>query len=122
MSEEKRILVVDDSLVSRMMIKKGLEDLRPQWNLSEAKDSETALFMVEEQEFDCFSLDFNMPGMNGLELMAKLNDFFPETKKALLTANIQDSIQKKTSSLGGRCINKPISEESIKQLVAYFDE
>ncbi|WP_198264986.1 response regulator [sulfur-oxidizing endosymbiont of Gigantopelta aegis] len=122
MSEAKHVLIVDDSLVSRMMIKKGLQALCPQWQLSEAKNADEALEQTKEHIFDLFSIDFNMPGMDGLELMAELNQNFPEAPKALLTANIQDSIQEKTTALNGRCINKPITEKSIEQLVAYFNE
>lgn len=121
MAASKRVLIIDDSLVSRMMIKKGIEDLCPDWSLLEAKDAENALQVVKDNEFDCFSIDYNMPGMNGLELMAILNQQYPEAKKALLTANIQDAIRDQTLSLGGQCINKPISEATIKQLVSYFN-
>lgn len=122
MSASKRVLIIDDSLVSRMMIKKGIEDVCPSWTLLEAKDGEQALEIINDHEFDCFSIDFNMPGMDGLELMAILNEKFPDTKKALLTANIQDAIRDKTLSLGGQCINKPISEKTIEQLVGYFND
>lgn len=122
MSEAKNVLIIDDSMVSRMMIKKGLQELCPQWHLSEAKNAEQALLFVKQQDVDYFSIDYNMPGMDGLELMAELNQLFPDRKKALLTANIQETIQEKTTSLGGRCINKPITEKSIKQLVAFFNE
>ena len=122
MSASKRVLIIDDSLVSRMMIKKGIEDLCPDWSLLEAKDAENALQVVKDNEFDCFSIDYNMPGMDGLELMGILNQQFPGAKKALLTANIQDAIRDKTLSLGGQCINKPISEATIEQLVSYFND
>ncbi len=118
----KAVLIVDDSMVSRMMIKKGIEDLSPGWTISEAKDGQQALEMAQQNSFDCFSIDYNMPGMNGLELMERLNEQFPQAKKALLTANIQDSVQLKTTALGGCCINKPISDASIEKLVGYFNE
>ena len=122
MSDNKQVLIVDDSLVSRMMIKKGIEDLCPDWQLMEAKSGEEALDIAGNQAFDFFSIDFNMPGMDGLELMQALNEQFPNARKALLTANIQGAIQEKTQALGGRVINKPITEESIQKLVAFFNE
>ena len=123
MSETKRVLIVDDSLVSRMMIKKGVSELCPQWSLAEAKSAEDALLFVKEHDdIDYFSIDYNMPGMDGLSLMAELNQQFPKAKKALLTANIQDVIQEKTDLLNGKCINKPISEKSLEQLVTFFKE
>ena len=122
MSENKQVLIVDDSLVSRMMIKKGIEDLCPDWQLMEAKSGEEALDIAGDKAFDFFSIDFNMPGMDGLELMQALNERFPNARKALLTANIQGAIQEQTQSLGGRVINKPITEESIQKLVDFFNE
>ena len=122
MSDNKQVLIVDDSLVSRMMIKKGIEDLCPDWQLMEAKSGEEALDIASNKAFDFFSIDFNMPGMDGLELMQALNEQFPNARKALLTANIQGAIQEKTQALGGRVINKPITEESIQKLVAFFNE
>jgi|SaaInlStandDraft_4_1057021.scaffolds.fasta_scaffold95908_2 CheY-like chemotaxis protein len=43
----KTILIVDDSRVSRMMIKALLHDLSPGWQVLEAADAEEALKLTD---------------------------------------------------------------------------
>jgi len=119
---DKTILVVDDSRVSRMMVKSMIGELKPGAKIIEAEDAEDALKLLESHSVDYFSVDLNMPGMNGLELIEKLKPDNTNSKFALLTANIQEATHKHCQSLGVACINKPITEESVTQMLEYFYE
>jgi len=115
MTDKKKILVVDDSTVSRMMIKAKLVSLQPELEVLEAKDAHQALEVIQENpDIDYFSIDLNMPGMDGLELIEKLQNQFSSSQIALLTANIQEEIFKRAMKLGAACFNKPITEKVIE--------
>jgi len=58
-----------------------------------------------------------MPGMDGLELGEKLRARFPGAVIALLTANIQQEIQKKAENLGLDFIAKPPTEDKIRDYI-----
>jgi len=120
MPNNKTLMIVDDSKVSRMMISAIIKSTHPEINLLEASNAQEALEICQEKPVDFFSVDFNMPGIDGLELIGKLKTIYPDGRFALLTANIQDAIQQKTQQAGAVCINKPISEASIAKMLEYF--
>ncbi|HWM89313.1 MAG TPA: response regulator [Thermoanaerobaculia bacterium] len=65
-----RILLVDDSMVTREMERRLLEDAG--FHVSAASDAQEALALLGEEPFDCVVTDIEMPGMDGFELTAHL--------------------------------------------------
>ena len=65
-----RVLLVDDSLVTREMERRLLEDAG--FQVSAAGDAVEALGLLSERPFDCVVTDIEMPGMDGFELTAQL--------------------------------------------------
>jgi chemotaxis protein histidine kinase CheA len=65
-----RVLLVDDSLVTREMERRLLEDAG--FHVSAASDAEEALWLLAEESFDCVVTDIEMPRIDGFELTAQL--------------------------------------------------
>ncbi|HEV8581631.1 MAG TPA: response regulator [Thermoanaerobaculia bacterium] len=65
-----RVLLVDDSLVTREMERRLLEDAG--FHVSAAGDAEEALWLLAEESFDCVVTDIEMPRIDGFELTAQL--------------------------------------------------
>ncbi len=63
-----KILIVDDFSTMRRIIKNLLRDLGFN-NTSEADDGNTALPMLKSGDFDFLITDWNMPGMQGIDLL-----------------------------------------------------
>ena len=63
-----KILIVDDFSTMRRIIKNLLRDLGFN-NTSEADDGLTALPMLKSGNFDLLVTDWNMPGMQGIDLL-----------------------------------------------------
>ncbi len=63
-----KILIVDDFSTMRRIIKKLLRDLGFT-NTFDADDGTTALPMLKKGDFDFLVTDWNMPGMNGIDLL-----------------------------------------------------
>jgi len=63
-----KILVVDDFSTMRRIVKNLLRDLGFT-NISEADDGNTALPMLQGGDFDFVVTDWNMPGMQGIDLL-----------------------------------------------------
>ena len=68
MDTNMKILVVDDFSTMRRIIKNLLRDLGFN-NTSEADDGLTALPMLKSGNFDLLVTDWNMPGMQGIDLL-----------------------------------------------------
>ncbi len=63
-----KILIVDDFSTMRRIIKNLLRDLGFN-NTQEADDGQTALPMIKATNFDFIVTDWNMPGMQGIDLL-----------------------------------------------------
>jgi DNA-binding NtrC family response regulator len=88
-----RLLIVDDD-----------EDLRPLlagrfgrlgWEVTQAASGEAALAEVARTPFDVALLDVNLPGIGGIELLARLKEQQPEVEALMLTAHnsIETAVQ-----------------------------
>jgi two-component system chemotaxis response regulator CheY len=68
LNKNMKILVVDDFSTMRRIIKNLLRDLGFT-NIQEADDGSTALPMLKQGGFDFVVTDWNMPGMQGIDLL-----------------------------------------------------
>lgn len=68
MDKNMKILIVDDFSTMRRIIKNLLRDLGFS-NTHEADDGATALPMLKSGDFDFLVTDWNMPGMQGIDLL-----------------------------------------------------
>ena len=75
-----KILVVDDFSTMRRIIKNLLRDLGFN-NTSEADDGLTALPMLKAGKYDLLVTDWNMPGMQGIDLLKAVRADDDETLK-----------------------------------------
>ncbi|WP_218353205.1 chemotaxis response regulator CheY [Alteromonas lipotrueiana] len=71
MDKSMKILVVDDFSTMRRIIKNLLKDLGFS-NIQEADDGSTALPMLQQGDFDFVVTDWNMPGMQGIDLLKNI--------------------------------------------------
>lgn len=68
MDKSMRILIVDDFSTMRRIIKNLLRELGFN-NTDEADDGTTALPMLKSGKYDFLVTDWNMPGMQGIDLL-----------------------------------------------------
>lgn len=68
----KRILVIDDYMVNRRIVKGMLE--KEGCLVDQAGDGETGLNMIREGEYDLVFMDVGMQGMNGNDVTRKLRE------------------------------------------------
>ena len=104
-----------------MMISQIIKNKRPSWNLIEAKNGGEALDLAEANNINYYSIDLNMPGIDGIEVISRLQHKLPASRMILMTANIQDAIKEQATSLGANCIHKPVTEASVDQMLEYYD-
>jgi two-component system chemotaxis response regulator CheY len=68
-----KILVVDDAMVMRNIHKNALVEAKiKEQDIFEAGDGAVALEMAEKDFYDLILVDWNMPGLNGLEFVKRL--------------------------------------------------
>lgn len=69
-AESGRLLIVDDELPNRMILRKMMRGYG--YDVREASDGATALRLAREQRPDLILVDVNMPGMGGFEFCERI--------------------------------------------------
>ena len=108
-----RILIVDDSKLARMVMMSSLRRIRPDWDVVEATSAQEALEATAKGGFDIALVDFNMPGMDGLELISKMRQTDKAIPIAVVSANLQDEIISRARELNAAFVAKPLTDEAL---------
>jgi two-component system, LytTR family, response regulator LytT len=90
------ILIVEDEQHSRKELEYQLAQLEPNANIQSAENAMNAWERLEtadgDEAFDLIFLDIQMPGMNGLELAARISRLQQPPRIVFATANPQHAI------------------------------
>ncbi|QEW05998.1 response regulator [Nitrincola iocasae] len=120
--EDLWVLVVDDSKMSRRYLSRILTSLGVV-NQREAKDGAEALQVLKNQRFDLVITDYNMPNIDGLELVQHIRQYTDQPAvPVLVVTSEQDEeplISFKQVGVTAIC-RKPLSYHSLKQLLKHL--
>src|SRR5205814_781505 len=107
-----KILIVDDSSLSRRIVRGILESAGHE--VTEAADGMAAIDRYSVEKPDLVLLDLVMGGMGGLEVLQKLRESDSEARVIVATADIQTSTREMAAQAGSRgFLNKPIRKEEL---------
>jgi len=113
---EIHLLVVDDdrsncAMVSSLLTKEG-------YQVDVANDGEHALEMVADRPYTLALLDYQMPGMDGVELYRRILEQRPETLGIFLTAyTTLDTVYPAISAGAERVLAKPVNKDELIPLI-----
>lgn len=65
-------MVVDDSIIMRNIVKNTFSEMKVSFQCLEAEDGKQALRVLETNDVTLVFLDWNMPGMDGIEFLKKV--------------------------------------------------
>lgn len=112
-----RVLIVDDTSTSRMLIRDGLEELGVR-NIFFAGDGEQALQFMMTTPAHLVISDFNMPKLDGLGLLKAIRGYNP-TKKVpfiMLTGRGDKEVLENAIKLGvNNFLTKPFTVPALKK-------
>lgn len=109
--DRRKVLHADDSEFLRMMVKDILNSQG--FEVVQAVDGDECMSMLHEEMPDILLLDINMPE-NGLEILAKAKEAYPELPVLMLSAVADDKTVKKTKELGAAgFVAKPFQAEAL---------
>ena len=102
-----RVLVVDDDAHVRLFLQAVLTEIG--YAVTEAENGMDALEKLTRGEFDLLIVDLMMPGMDGEELLQRVQEEYPEVKTMVLTGDNDLGGVQEAGSFGAQSyIRKPI--------------
>ncbi|MEK4342701.1 MULTISPECIES: sigma-54-dependent transcriptional regulator [Brevibacillus] len=110
-----RLLIVDDEPAICASLSFALED---DFDVFTAKDEQTALAVLEQEEIDCVLLDLNLGSTSGLELLPKLKKLRPDLTVIMMTAfgTIESSVAAMKAG-AYHYLTKPLHLDEVKLLI-----
>lgn len=110
---DKKILVVDDALFMRAMLKKVLNEAGFD-QVIEAVDGEEADLVYEKEKPDLVLMDISMPKLNGIEALKRIKKREPEALVIMCSAVGQEAMIIEAMDAGAyEFIVKPFKPEQI---------
>jgi len=111
-----KILVVDDSALSRRISRQILEGANHE--VVEAADGIAALERYFLEHPDLVMLDITMKGMSGFEVLQKLRELDPQAQIIIATADVQKSTRLITDEGGAvGFVTKPLTANEVLSVV-----
>ena len=111
-----KILIVDDSALSRRMMRGILE--QDGHEVVEAQDGLMALEKFSLEQPDLVTLDMTMEGMHGLEVLEEIRKLDPNARVLGASADIQEFTKQLFFEKGGKgFISKPFESERVLNTV-----
>lgn len=112
-----KILIVDDFSTMRRIIKNLLRDLGFN-NTQEADDGMTALPMLKSGNFDFLVTDWNMPGMQGIDLLKEVRKDEKLAKLPVLMVTAEQKreqiVEAAQAGVNGYIV-KPFTAQTLKE-------
>ena len=111
----RRVLVVDDNEAARMLLGRLLDDLT--FDVDSAESGAQALDLLDRavangRPYDALFLDWQMPGMNGIELAQKVGErpYDKPPKLVLVTGYGREEVLRSAEEIGiGNVLVKPVN-------------
>ena len=114
-----RLLIVDDS----EPVRQGLDTLlraTPGWEIcGAAPDGLTAIEMFENLHPHAVILDFQMPGINGLETARRMLEISPDVPIVMLTQHASPSLEEHALKVGIRSV---VSKMDVFSLIGRLEQ
>ncbi len=112
----KKVLVVDDDRVLRLALSRLLAQT---YAVSEAVDGDEALARLSSEVFDLVLLDIGLPGLDGLEVLARLRSNGGQLRVVVMTADdTSESLLRAIRNQALDYIVKPFPPSAILEVAA----
>lgn len=119
-TEDLKVLVVDDSFTARRHISRVLNNLGIE-NITEAKDGKEAVKIIADNFFDLIVTDYNMPQMDGKELVEHIRNQSGQASIPVLMVSSESDENRlaavQQAGVSAIC-DKPFEPDNVKQLLA----
>jgi DNA-binding NarL/FixJ family response regulator len=84
------LLMVDDHTIVREGLKRVLDPIANNWEITEAGTGFQALECLRRRHFDLAIVDLSMPGMSGLELIRRIKSEYPSVGVLVLSMHAEE--------------------------------
>jgi len=112
-----RILIVEDNPVLLKILQSGMRKYENRFVTLTAKDGEEAIEILQNEPISLLVTDLQMPKVDGLTLLAYMNEHHPEIPCVVMSAHGTPQIKEKIARDVLRFIEKPFEIEELVETI-----
>jgi CheY-like chemotaxis protein len=117
-----KVLLVEDHKMTQMLVKRFL--LNCNYSVDAVSDGETALALIEKNQYDVVLMDLNLPGIDGFEtteIIRKSQSINTNVPILALTSSAEYEVREKMFASGmNDYIGKPINPKELYQKIKSY--
>ncbi len=115
-----RILIVDDHAMVRLALAEAIDQHEDLELAGEAENGDRAIELYRELQPDVVTMDYQLPGMKGDEVIAAIREEFPEARIVLLSIyDTEESLWRAVEAGALGCVSKAVE---INEMIAAIRE
>jgi len=114
----KKILFVEDDPMLLELYGLLLVREREHWQTTLAANGEAALNFLRQTEFDVVVSDMQMPGMNGIELLAEVRNLHPQTSRIIISGFADQAQAAESLNCTHLFLPKPFDPKLLRSTLA----
>ncbi len=117
-----RVIIVDDDAAVLRSFKRALKLRRPTWEVTTLSSSADALEHLAHEPCDVFVTDYEMPNVDGVQLLTKVRSQFPRVRRVVLSGRPRETAEGLPRDVVQAWVQKALGVdeliESVEELIA----
>lgn len=113
-----RVLFVDDEPLVLQGLQRMLRPLRAEWEMAFVESGQAALQLMSEEPFQVIVSDMRMPGMNGAQLLSRVQEAYPKTVRLILSGHADKELILKCVGTAHQFLSKPCEPDALRAAIA----
>jgi HD-like signal output (HDOD) protein len=110
----RRLLFVDDEAMVLAGLRRGLHDMRQEWEMTFATGAHAALEALKNQPYDAVITDMRMPSIDGAELLDRIKNSHPEVVRIILSGQSEKEAVLRSLAPAHQYLAKPCDIRELK--------
>jgi HD-like signal output (HDOD) protein len=114
----KTILFVDDDRSLLDGLRRLLHPLRNEWEMTFVPGAAEALEVLTHAPCDVIISDIRMPTIDGIELLSRVRDLYPQTVRIVFSGQAERELTLKSATAAHQYLSKPLDSDALVSTIA----
>src|SRR5204862_4192965 len=117
MTVKKKILFVDDEPNILSALRRSFDHKTNEWDIYFATSGDAALSKLKEEKINVLITDMRMPGMDGAQLLMKVQKAHPDTIRIVLSGQSDLEIVLRIVKIAHQFLAKPCDQKTLEKII-----
>jgi len=120
MNDKTRILFVDDESNILDGLRRMLQSMRKEWDMTFVEGGQAALDILAVKSFDVIVSDMRMPGIDGAQLLERVKQNYPHIARIVLSGQTSKKTILRSVGPVHQYLTKPCNAETLRTTISHI--